>query len=123
MSSPIFLSIVKQNKNIQQKTQNYNIPRQARACSTIIDIILIFLLLFIFFTLYGTCNMSLHEILYLYLYQSVFYMFFTTTTKNITRRTTIWKDRIIVHAIKSNPFFVCILTNKKMVFNQETATN
>ena len=50
--------------------------------------------------------------------------FYNNNKKNITRRTTIWKDRIIVHDIENNPFWCVFLQQqKKWAFNRETATN
>ena len=42
------------------------------------------------------------------------YVFFLQQQqKNITRRTTIWKDRIIVHDIENNPFWCVFLQQQQ----------
>ena len=52
--------------------------------------------------------MILKPICFLYVF------FYNNNKKNITRRTTIWKDRIIVHDIENNPLWCVFLQNKKL---------
>ena len=102
---PIFLSIVTP-QNIQQKIKNFNIPRQARACSTTIYICLIFFLSSLQSTALRTF-LSLHGFFYLYkinknrnytLLKTIFFICFLQKI-NGTGRTTIWKDRMVLDNI------------------------